>query len=317
MMNEEQKELVYAGIFGFVVGDALGVPVEFESREELKQHPVSGMTGYGTHHQPPGTWSDDSSLMFCLMETFVAGFDLRKLGNRFVNWLDIGYWTPFGKAFDVGIGTRKAIDRLRDTSIHPKEAGGAGEKDNGNGASMRILPLCFALQNKSLEERVSFVSDVSSLTHKHPRSLIGSTFLIELGIAILQGKTIPESIQIAQDHTKIIFRDEKELSHYKRLLLDPKEIQNLSAEEIHSSGYVVHTLEACVWTLLQTNSFREAALMAVNLGDDTDTVGAITGGLAGMFYGQNQIPKEWIDVLARKEDILALVDSFQKILASQ
>lgn len=313
-MKENQLDQITSGILGFVVGDALGVPVEFLSRETLKKSPVQSMIGFGTHHQPPGTWSDDSSLMFCLLETLVQGLDLRKLGNRFVNWLDIGYWTPYGKAFDVGVGTRKAIDRLRDHSIHPTHAGGATEKDNGNGATMRILPLCYLLADKPLEERTKLVSEVSSLTHQHVRSLIGSTYFIELCIAVLKGHSIPESIRIAQENTKLVFGNERELSHYNLLLSDPSIIRAVPEVDIRSSGYVVHTLEATVWTLLHTQSYREAVLMAVNLGDDTDTIGAITGGLAGIHYGIEAIPKEWIDALARKKEILELIQSFRDSL---
>ncbi|MGB4437301.1 MAG: ADP-ribosylglycohydrolase family protein, partial [Acetomicrobium sp.] len=140
-----KKDKVIGGLLGLCIGDALGVPVEFQSREKLKRNPVKDMMGYGTHNQPPGTWSDDSSLAFCLAESLCNGFDLQDIADKFVKWMYEGYWTPWGKAFDVGHTTQIAISRLK-KGVDPLESGPTDERSNGNGSLMRILPLIFYVE---------------------------------------------------------------------------------------------------------------------------------------------------------------------------
>ena len=134
LMNQN---VVRSGLLGVAVGDALGVPVEFTGRPELRDNPVHGMRGMGTHLQPPGTWSDDSSLTFCLAESLTGGYDLEDIAGRLCRWLDESYWTARGEVFDVGRTTARAIHALG-RGAPPTEAGGRGEWSNGNGSLMRI-----------------------------------------------------------------------------------------------------------------------------------------------------------------------------------
>ena len=150
-------------LLGLAVGDALGVPAEFKSRETLKKNPVTEMTGYGTHNQPPGTWSDDSSLAFCLAESLCEGYNLKDIADRFIKWHDEAYWTPYGEVFDVGIATRKAIQRLKE-GIDPGQAGGNTEYDNGNGSLMRIMPLLVLTDYSTTTEAYRLTEEVSSIT---------------------------------------------------------------------------------------------------------------------------------------------------------
>lgn len=119
------NKLIHSALFGVAVGDALGVPVEFRNRDYLKGNPVTDMLAYGTHNQPAGTWSDDSSLTFCLAESLIRGYNLKDMGMRFVSWYEDNYWTPHGTVFDVGIATSRAIYQLM-KNINPVMAGGAG-----------------------------------------------------------------------------------------------------------------------------------------------------------------------------------------------
>ena len=127
-------------LFGLAVGDALGVPVEFQSREEISRQPVTDMIGYGTHNKPAGTFSDDSSLAFCLAEAIASGFTLESTGRNFINWRYNNYWTADNEVFDIGMTTQRAIDRLV-KGTPPQHAGDFEEESNGNGSLMRILPL--------------------------------------------------------------------------------------------------------------------------------------------------------------------------------
>ncbi|NOS93164.1 MAG: ADP-ribosylglycohydrolase family protein, partial [Cyclobacteriaceae bacterium] len=155
-MNSDKIKSV---LFGVAIGDALGVPVEFNTRNTISQNPVVDMIGYGTYNLPPGTWSDDSSLTFCLAEVLAAKFDLNAIGQNFVKWLYSNYWTPRGNVFDVGIATREAIYQLA-KGVQPELAGGVSVSSNGNGSIMRISPLLFYLSEKPVTERYAITNQV-------------------------------------------------------------------------------------------------------------------------------------------------------------
>ena len=304
-------------LFGVAVGDALGVPVEFKSRETIGENPVTDMFGYGTYNLPPGTWSDDSSLTFCLAEALTQNLDLNVVGQNFVKWYHENYWTPHGNVFDIGIATRQAISRLA-KGEKPEFAGGFDESDNGNGSLMRIAPLLFYLLDKQINERFDIIKKVSSITHGHIRSVIACFYYLEFAKQILEGKDMFEiysnlQLQVLNFLTRISINP-KEIAMFDRLL--KSDIYKLDEDQIQSSGYVLHTLEASIWCLLTTNNYKEAVLKAVNLGSDTDTTGAVTGGLAGLLYGFNNIPKNWIEQIARKEDIENLTERLLKTNAS-
>jgi ADP-ribosyl-[dinitrogen reductase] hydrolase len=160
-------EQLQACIFGLAVGDALGVPVEFKPRSYLQQNPVSDMQGYGTYNQPPGTWSDDSSLTFCLMESLCNGYNPKDIAQKFSEWLYNKLWTPYNYVFDVGITTRDSIDRF-EREGNPF-AGRTDEQANGNGSLMRVSPLAFFLIDESIEKRWQIIQEVASITHGHIR----------------------------------------------------------------------------------------------------------------------------------------------------
>lgn len=309
------ENLVKAALFGVAVGDALGVPVEFRSRKSLLQSPVTDMIGYGTHDQPPGTWSDDSSLTFCLADSLCEGFDLATIAQKFVEWRDNGLWTPHGDVFDIGITTNAAINHLR-TGTRPDLAGGFDEKENGNGSLMRILPLLFYIYDKPIEERYHLTKIVSSVTHGHVRSVISCFYYLEYARLLLHGTDKSEAYQSVKTAVKDFLHlqrmNQEEINKFSRLL--EENIWRLEEDLVSSSGYVLHSLEASMWCLLTTDNYKDAVLKAVNLGSDTDTTGAITGGLAGIAYGFDAIPKEWMELLARKNDIEHLANRFSTSL---
>ena len=298
------------GLWGAIIGDALGVPVEFKSREQVRRNPITGMRGYGTFNLPPGSWSDDSSLLICTVESLLDGFDTNTMGELFIRWLTEGYWTPWGKTFDVGASTMSSIGRMM-REVPPEEAGGIGENDNGNGSLMRIMPVGIFFSRQPVEELLNNVHRASSLTHRHPRTLMACGFYCLMVRALLEGFTPDEAYLYAIEQSTIYYAKlpyAEELPHFERLFSTL--IKSVPETAIKSGGYVIHTLEASVWCLLNSNSFQEAVLMAVNLGEDTDTTGCVTGGLAGVYYGLKGIPKEWLDAIVRKEDIGKLFQLF-------
>jgi len=291
---------VKAALFGVAVGDALGVPVEFRSRQEVSENPVKDMIGYGTYNLPAGTWSDDSSLTFCLAEALTQDFDLNTIGQNFVKWYRNNFWTARGNVFDIGIATRQAITRL-ERGDQTEFAGSSDEFSNGNGSLMRILPLLFYLLDKPIDERFNLTKQVSAITHGHIRSAISCFYYLEFARQILEGKDkfdIYKNLQSEiSDYLIKTSINLTEVALFDNLLKD--NIGEFHEDKINSSGYVLHTLEASIWCLLKTDNYNDAVLRAVNLGRDTDTTGAVTGGLAGLFYGIDNIPINWIMKIAR------------------
>lgn len=300
-----------------VVGDALGVPVEFVDREVLKRNPVTGMRGYGSHHQPPGTWSDDSSLTLCTVESLIEGYNLKDMAARFVRWFKEGYWTPWGQAFDIGFTTREAITRLA-AKVPPEQAGTNAESANGNGSLMRILPAGLYFARASATEILATAHQVSSLTHRHPRSQMACGFYCVLATNLLYGLDFARACQEATGQVLPHYQQppySNELPHFERVLSG--RVAGLDETEISSDGYVIHTLEAALWCMYHSTSFAEAVLKAVNLGDDSDTTGAVTGGLAGTMYGFRAIPGEWLGAVGRHGDLENLFKRFVARLISQ
>lgn len=305
----DYSDKVKSVLFGVAVGDALGVPFEFRNRKAIGKSPASDMTGYGTYNLPAGTWSDDSSLTFCLAEALTTDFNLNVIGQNFVNWYYKNYWTARGKIFDIGIATKQAIDRLS-KGERPELAGGFDVSSNGNGSLMRISPLLFYLSDKSIKERYELTKQVSSITHGHIRSVISCFYYLEFALQLLNGNDKYEIYKNLQteitNYLISLSISLNEIGLFDRLL--KQNIYELKEENVSSSAYVLHTLEASIWCLMTTESYKDAVLKAVNLGDDTDTTGAVTGGLAGLLYGFDNIPQKWIKQIARYDDIENLAD---------
>ena len=296
------------GIMGVVVGDALGCPVQFEDRAQVAKHPVTGMRGHGTFNLPVGSWTDDSSLTLALLDSInrLDTIDYTDIMNNFVKWLDKGEFTPYGYAYDIGWGTMQAIDRYKHLK-KPLKSGSDNERNNGNGSLMRIMPACLFCIDKGLSdaEAVDIIQNVSSLTHAHIRAKIACGLYYFMAKAILTGSgSLRDRLQHGLDAGFAFYNrylvDKENLTHYV-CLQDLAKFADTPADLIRSSGYVVDSLEAAVWCLITTDSFKEALLKAVNLGEDTDTVAAIAGGLAGLFYGYDSIPADWLEVIQKRE----------------
>jgi ADP-ribosylglycohydrolase len=312
----EAVKLVAAGMLGSAVGDALGVPVEFLSRVYLKADPVLGMRGYGTHRQPAGTWSDDTSLMLCLAESLAeCGLDYADQGARFVSWLRDAHWTPHGEVFDIGITTRMALNALQ-AGVEPRHAGPSGEQNCSNGSLMRILPIGLYFAFADPEDRAKNAATSSRLTHGHPRCQLACAMYTEIVASLVQGNSIARSVV----HGQAVLRNmldsayRHEFPTFGRLL--SSSITDLQEHEVSSRGYVIDCLEASLWCALRANSFQDGILAAVNLGNDTDTTGAVAGALLGLRFGLDQIQQEWVGSLARIRDIQALIARFQEACLS-
>ena len=305
---------VIDALLGVAIGDAAGVSYEFTSRKEMQANLATDMIGHGTYNQPKGTWSDDSSLTFCLAESLTAGYDLKDIAEKFIKWVDEAYWTAHDEVFDIGITTSIAISRLReiieeghlDELKQQKHYG--NERDNGNGSLMRIIPLLFYIKGKPIKEQFDIVWEVSALTHRHIRAAMSCMIYLNLAEKLLEGKDKLEAykemrVEIDKLWDAIDFPEE-ERKHFDKLIQN--DIRETDIEELKTGGYVIEVLESSIWFFLNKNTYRDTILSIINLGHDTDTSAAIAGGLAGLYYGKEGMPKEWVASIARLDDIEAL-----------
>ncbi len=304
------KKKVLSVIIGGAVGDAMGVPYEFKGRDT---YTAMGMTGYGTYNQPKGSWSDDTSLTLCTMENYVEGGTLDDLLGKFLCYKENGKWTPYGTCFDMGISTSQALEKYK-SGISYKLCGGDGERDNGNGSLMRMSPVLFmTILNKDLQGTIKLIREYSGITHRHPRAVLGCVIYIVFLMRIYFFEDFGKALDMTVDVCNRIIVDldlRNEFIYYQRIL--GKKIAGLERREICSDGYIVNSLEAALWCCVSTNSYQEAVLRAVNLGGDTDTIAFIAGTIAGLKYGIDGIPEEWVEQLARINDIKVLCGEFAK-----
>ena len=310
-------EKIKSVVLGHAIGDALGVPVEFCTRKELDENPVTDMMGYGSYPVPEGCWSDDTSMALCALDSLAKGkLNYNEIMQNFVRWASFDEFTPTGEMFDIGRTCLKAIRRYLDSDgTDATKSGLDGENYNGNGSLMRIHPFALFLYYNGLAEEkyIEVIHNASALTHAHERSKMACgiyTFVLWELLA----KPHKSSIIKGLNRVRRFYRDSEGFAIYDRMLMkrigwiyrhweDPDDHKEVTRDEIKSSGYVVDTLEAVIWCLMTTNDYKSCVLKAVNLGDDTDTVAAIAGGLAGALYGYDAIPKEWLDTLKRRDYI--------------
>lgn len=324
-------------IFGVAVGDALGCPVQFFKREQVKSFNITGMVGHGTYDMEAGTWTDDTSMTLAFADSLAhcQKIDYDDIMNRFYAWMCKNEYTPGGKAFDFGRTCVSAV--MKHSKGRPAlECGGKKEQENGNGSLMRIAPLVFyireqfgdqAFSSENAELAFETVHNVSRLTHAHPIALLGCDIYMILLSEIISGKKSCHEGDLARSKETLIagvFSKMKAFlenhpefssafSKYERIF--SPDFIHLSEDVIHSTGYVVDTLEAALWCFLNSDSYRECLLKAVNLGGDTDTIGAVAGGIAGLFYKDDEksaIPREWLAVIQNKELIERIVQGLSE-----
>lgn len=300
-----------AVMIGHAVGDALGVPVEFRTREYLKQNPITGMIGYGTHAVPAGCWSDDTSMSLCALDCMSASrIDLKNVMRNFGKWLYRNEYTATGETFDVGATCQSAIDRFSTYGLSIKECGLTDDHSNGNGSLMRIHPFVLYLIKYNSVFDVGLVHAASMLTHAHRRSQIACglyAYVLRELLSDPSKDAVAVGLNSAKKHYGKFNSNaiNSELQYFTKLF---DGIDKLAEREIQSGGYVVHTLEAAIWCLLTTDSYKDCVLKAVNLGGDTDTTAAVAGGLAGALYGYDAIPENWRNTLLKREYIESLCE---------
>lgn len=299
-------------IIGHAVGDAMGVPTEFCIREHLLSNPVKEMIGSDKTGQPAGSWSDDTSMEIATIDSFIQnkGFNYDDIMYKWEEWINKAKYTANNDTFDVG---RTCLRAIRNHSLgnDPLECGVDGEQANGNGSLMRILPVALYSYYKKLSDKeiIKLTNEISSLTHKHEISKLGCYIYIRYIMFLLDGQNKEEAYDSIKKIDYSSYSDYA-ISKYDRILKD--DIINYKMDDISSSGYVVDTLECALWILLNAKSYKETIIATTNIGNDTDTIGAVAGSIAGIIYGYEAIPKEWLDKLMRKDYLIELALDFEK-----
>jgi ADP-ribosylglycohydrolase len=288
-------------LWGHLIGDAAGVPYEFMVPAEITNIHFGAI---GSHHQPPGTWSDDGALMLALLDSLTnAGFDPEDQGQRMLAWWVEGAYTPDGAVFDIGNTTRRSLSRLQ-TGTAAIEAGATDVTANGNGSLMKILPLALYALDSADEELVERACLTSRITHGHPRAQVACALYCLVVRQLLAGKEPAEALALARLGLTPLLEAKKDpafLAALEFLLAWP---------ERRGSGAVWDALWSAWDSFAGASSYQETIERAIALGDDTDTTAAIAGGLAGAYWGLEGIPPAWRQGLRGQRVAAPLIEAF-------
>jgi ADP-ribosyl-[dinitrogen reductase] hydrolase len=293
-LREIEEDRAAGCLLGLAVGDALGTTLEFRRRDSYE--PLTDIVGGGPFGLEPGQWTDDTSMALCLADSLIehGAPDPRDLMDRFRAWRDGGHNSVTGHCFDIGGTTSAAISRYIRTG--DPLAGSTDRDSAGNGSIMRLAPVPIRYRHDPAQAEAAAVLQ-SRTTHGAPECLDSGRLMTQVLVRLLNGAAWEDAVAL----------DAAQFSESRVQALAQGAWKGKERKEIASSGYVIHTLEAALWAVHCTANFRDAALLAVNLGDDADTVGAVAGQLAGARYGLAGIPQEWLDVLAWREELIRRV----------
>jgi ADP-ribosyl-[dinitrogen reductase] hydrolase len=286
-------------LIGLAVGDALGTTVEFKRRGTFP--PVTTIVGGGPFGLEPGQWTDDTSMALCLAESLIEkGFDLADQIERYCAWHQTGYWSSTGWCFDIGHATWDALERYKATGA--VAAGSVDPATAGNGCIMRLAPVPIYFYPD--DARAAEYAGRSSLTtHGETECVEAARILSRVLISALAGSA---KIEVLTAGTR------EQITSPRLARIAAGASNGKQESEIVGSGYVVDCLEAALWCFANTESFADAVLRAVNLGDDADTTGAVCGQIAGAFYGEHAIPEQWRTQLHRGNDIRELAERLRE-----
>ncbi|WP_170270562.1 ADP-ribosylglycohydrolase family protein [Heliorestis acidaminivorans] len=303
----EKESPIVGALMGLAVGDALGTPIEGVEKTVLDRIPINTMI---QGEFPLGTWSDDTSLTFCLVKNIIEkGYCIEHLKDLYLKWYNEGEMTATGYAFSVGDTIKKALEKLNN-GINPLESGDKAEKSNGNGSLMRILPASIYFSKS--KDMCHFIQQNSSITHAHQISNLACLLYSFMVKALLAGKQKSEAYYYMIEEANKLKSEEKfstEWVHFDHILTGSILDGN---KKISAGSYVVLTLEAALWAFMKTDTYKDCMLKVINLGGDTDTVAAIAGGLAGLHYGYSEIPEEWTQSLQKSHMLLNMSKDFAK-----
>ena len=290
-------------LLGLAAGDAVGTTLEFKPPGSFE--PITGMVGDGPFGLAPGQWTDDTSMALCLAESLIAqqGFDPADQMKRYVRWWREGHLSSNGVCFDIGATVRSALSHFEATG--EPFSGSTDPQSAGNGSIMRLAPVPLYFANDP-EQAIAMSAESSRMTHGTETAVDACRYLGALIVGALQGASrdslLSERFTPAPGYWE---------THPLCQPIDAIAAGSFKDKEppgIKGSGYVVESLEAALWAFHNSSTFEEGCLLAVNLGDDADTTGAVYGQLAGAYYGVEAIPEDWRNTIVTREKILGFAD---------
>lgn len=288
----QMKDKLLGSFLGLAIGDAVGTTVEFRARDTFE--PVTDMVGKGPFNLPAGYFTDDTSMALCLAESLIENPELDRddLLSRFSKWYREGVNSPTGRCFDIGTTTRSAIVNWEKTG---SVLNNTGPWDAGNGSIMRLSPAVIKYHNDS-DRAIATAIMQGETTHGSVEACDSCDLLARVLLTAYS----------TTDKNAVLNIDAQ--SHWSDSVKNILTTLDVSRDEVKSSGYVIHTLHAALWCFKNTDNFRDAILLATNLGEDADTVAAVTGQIAGAYYGMSGIPIMWLDKLYETGRFIELVD---------
>jgi ADP-ribosylglycohydrolase len=300
MIPDQLRDRRRGALFGLAIGDALGAAVEFQTPGSFK--PVAGYRAGGPHGLDAGQWTDDTSMALALADSIAqAGWDLNDQAGRYVAWWRGGDYSVNGRCFDIGVTTRSALSRFERTG-DARTSGDSAPSASGNGSIMRLAPVPIRFANlfpRQIEELGRLAAESSLPTHASLHCLSACRYLALLLAGLMHG--IDRDTVLSPHWEPLNQLRKAEPLHPEVDAVAGGSFRDLQPPDIVGSGYVVKSLEAALWAFHNARDFKEAALRAVNLGDDTDTTGAVCGQLAGAYWGESGIPGDLHGGLARRD----------------
>ncbi|MCH8620380.1 ADP-ribosylglycohydrolase family protein [Undibacterium sp. TS12] len=292
-MNITLEQRYLGTLAGLACGDAVGTTVEFSACGSFT--PVTDMIGKGPFGLLPGEWTDDTSMALCLADSLLTknGFDAKDQMGRYLNWWKWGYLSSTGICFDIGNTVRDALSRY--ASSGEPYCGAEHPSTAGNGSLMRLAPVVM-FGYPDVSSAIHHAAESSRTTHAAAEAVQSCQLLAAILCRLFAGCNKTDLFAVLP-YTP---------SEPKIIALSKAEFMNKDSTQIRGSGYSVESLEASLWCFMHTDSFESAILTAANLGDDADTTAAITGQIAGAYYGIKGIPATWLERLAMREEILRM-----------
>lgn len=306
--------LLFQSLTAVALGDALGFPIQHDTRSNPFDDPVIQMVGHLSANVPAGTWSDDTSLSIASLVSLTFGYNLYDLMTRYSQWYHFGDYTPFNHAYDVNNTTQSAISRF-DNGTQPELCGGVQDADNNNTALKRLMPLAFYILTKNPnysfnDETVKLVHDFTATTNRTPKAYIGSGILTNVIIKLIQNpnkyamlRAVKEVLDYYRSKdqfaAQVPFFEQLEEAHFLRQ----------SSTKIKPSSDVISTLNSVFWCLMNSEQYNVAVSKAVNLGNHADTIGSITSMLASLLFAPVTFPENWLAKLQGRNQIKIAVSS--------
>lgn len=298
-----QRDRYRGALLGLAVGDALGTTLEFSRPGSFE--PIDDMIGGGPFRLAPGQWTDDTSMALCLADSLVecGCFDAEDQMRRYLRWRDEGLWSSNGRCFDIGGTVAAALARFQEDD-NPF-AGSTDPHSAGNGSLMRLAPIPMAYVQTPVEA-VRLAGRMSRTTHAAQEAVDACRYMAGLMVGALQGLPKEELLSPGFAPAGVDW-DAHPLSQQIAQIAAGR-FKDRQPPMIRGTGYVVQTLEAALWAFWTSDDFRAGALKTVNLGEDSDTTGAIYGQLAGAYYGVSAIPRRWLELTVEADAIQDLAD---------